>query len=256
MSEYYHNGSVVFDRLLTDTEKERIFSLITGEPKKGGTYGMDCRYKDLSFGVFKPTRDAAGTSTLEFEDYVTGRSGIGDALEDLLEFCKNEGIGVDETSTFVTFIGDDDGGYLIAGGDVVYLDRDDVGVHNAYTDSLLAELRSRGEIRKVLEAVSVEDLENELRSRRNQGEPDHVYVVSSLRKYENDEIYFGADTVFRTLEDAVRDVEDSIREVYRDFQIDEADAFKLGTSGDSQYYRLEWPGHEFAWNINRITIQK
>ena len=178
MSEIYHNGSVVFDRLLTDTEKETIFALITGEPKDGWTYGMDRRYKDLSFGVFKPTRDAADTSTLEFEDYVTGRSGIGDALEGLLEFCKNAGIGINEKDTFIVFNGDEDGGYLIDGGNVIYLDRDDVGVHNACTDSILAELRSRGEIRKVLEAVSVEDLENELRSRANPEEDDSVLQLN------------------------------------------------------------------------------
>lgn len=250
MSEYCHNGSVVFDRLLTDTEEERIFSLITGESK------TDRRYNDLGFAVFKPTRDAAETSTLEFEDYVTGRSGLGDALEDLLEFCKNNGIGVDEKNTFIVFSGDEDGGYLIEDGNVVYLDRDDVGVHNAYTDSILAELRSRGEIRKVLEAVSVKDLENELRSRRNPEEPDHVYVVSSLRRYEDDELYFGADAVFRSMEAAIRNVEDSIREVYRDFEIDKADKIRLGASGDSQFYLLKWPGHEFAWDINQITIQK
>lgn len=252
MSELYHNGSVVFDRLLSEAEKKTVFILICADFAEEENYD---KYGDLYFGTFLPAPGLAETSTLEFEDYVTGRSGIGDELEQLVEYCSLNGIGIDEKSTFVTFCGDEDGGYLIEGGNVVYLDRDDVGVHNAYTDSLLAELRSRGEIRKVLKAVSVEDLENELRSRRNPEEPDHVYVVSSLRKYMDDELYFGADTVFRSMEDAVRDVENSIREVYRDFEIDEADDFRLGASGDSQFYRLEWPGHEFAWNINRLNIQ-
>lgn len=246
MSELWHNGTVYFDRILTEEEERGICAIFTDGPFSA--------VREFEIERWKPYVNSEETTCISFNDYCTGRSGLDEDLERLVAYCKEHGIGIDEDS-FIQFYGDDDGGYRIIDGRVEWLDRNDVGVINADTGMLLEELQRRKALPQPLETVPTEDLENELRSRRNPDKPDHVYVVSSLRKYMDDELYFGADTVFRTLEDAVRDVEDSIREVYRNFQIDEADAFKLGTSGDSQYYRLEWPGHEFAWNINRIHIQ-
>ena len=83
MSEYWHNGSVVFDRLLTTEESEEICRIFTDKPvpDRDGFY----------IGEFKPYVHSEPVSCLDFDDYSTGRSGLENELK-----ADMDALGVDE----------------------------------------------------------------------------------------------------------------------------------------------------------------
>lgn len=154
MSTFYNNGSVIFCRLLTSEESEVILA-----PFRRG-FGLQDR--GVRLGQW---HDTSGTpcSCIEFSDYCTGYW-FYDVLSDLVSYCKEHSIGIHDDS-FVQFYGDDDGAYSFSNQELIYLDRDSLGVHNASVHVLVDELRQRGVLKELLALFSAAELKAELASR-------------------------------------------------------------------------------------------
>ena len=249
MSELWHNGSVVFDRKLSDKEYEDITKIFADKTGDNGFY----------IGDFVPNMYADHTSCLDFDDYMTGRSGICDELEELVSYCKDHKIGIDPKYTLISFYGDDDGGYQIQNDEVFYLDRDELGAVNTDTGFLIAELESRGALPQPLVTVPTDDLLRELKDRKLGPErllPKgglEVFVVSSSREYENDECYYGPDAVFLSITEAYNSVLNDIKTVCLGNGINEGDEGVFITYGDDEFV-VDWPWHHFTWRIDTFCV--
>ena len=249
MSELYHNGSVVFDCQLTDSESADILKIFSDRPDPD----------DCFFGTFQPSVSVPPCSCLDFCDYVTGRSGMEPELKALIAYCSDHGVGIDSRNTLIEYIGDEDGGLRIVNGEIQWLDRDSVGVMNALTDELLAELRARDALPPPLEAVPTDDLLRELSARnvcaeQFPGEKNaEIYVVTSYRGYENDEWYYGPETVFLTAEEAHSYVLNEIAEAKKEFGTDAEPVIEY-SDGEGEF-SLDWPGHFLSWLIDRFWLK-
>ena len=128
---YYHNGSVIFDRLLNEDEQAHVFGLFT-----------DCKDDDqIEIGTYQATKSSQKVSALDFNDFCEGSS-FEDSLNELTRFCKEQNIGIDKDS-LISFYGDADGAFAIVGGEVLILDRDELGVLQSDSEYLRKVLEER-----------------------------------------------------------------------------------------------------------------
>ena len=91
-------------------------------------------------------------------------------------------------------------------------------------------------------------------------EKTHIFVVSSLREYGDGEHYFGADGLFRTMEEAEEYIRSDIRDTLADFK--EAFGEEIPESivdtvpDDYADYRIFYGGRHFAWRIDHFAHEK
>ena len=128
---YYHNGSVIFDRLLSKDEQAHILELFTSLEDD----------EQIEIGTYHVVSNSLEASVLDFNDFCDGSS-FEDSLKELVKFCKEQNIGIDKDS-LVSFYGDGDGAFAIVGGEVLILDRDELGVLQSDSEYLRKVLEER-----------------------------------------------------------------------------------------------------------------
>lgn len=88
----------------------------------------------------------------------------------------------------------------------------------------------------------------------------NIYVVSSFREYGNGERYFGADGLFRTMEEAEEYIRNDIRETIADFRDtfdEEIPASAIDDVSDCYAdFRISYADKYFAWRIDYFTHEK
>ena len=177
MSEYWHNGSIIFDRELTKKEKEKVMWFFGEDPQpRGSIQSSEASLREIHPLEYRnnPTYDAdyptsscdpvPKVTVLDFEDYLTGRD-FDETLEKLVSWCRENSVGIDSDS-MLSYYGDDDGAYDFPDGELRILDRDEWGAVNCATDFLIGEVLSRKSgLKAFLSAVSTETLMAELNRR-------------------------------------------------------------------------------------------
>ena len=78
-----------------------------------------------------------------------------------------------------------------------------------------------------------------------------LYAVSSLRRYDNEEIYYGTDGVFPSREDAISYIQEDMKET----ALSGGFSFSpegVGLSRFAEDFSIEDPdtGHRFSWTID------
>lgn len=177
MSEYWHNGSIILDRTLSEKEKQEALDFFAVPYMRSKSYwANDVSLRDIhpleyrNIPAYDPewptsTSDPVPKVTvLDFDDYLTGRD-FDETLERFVSWCKNRGVGIDGDS-LLSYYGDDDGAYDFPDGELRCLDRDEYGALNCDTGFLISELFSRKSgIKSALEVLPTEALFNELNRR-------------------------------------------------------------------------------------------
>ena len=155
MSELYHNGSIIFDRLLNDEQAKKIMGLFTDKQTDETVY-LELYDQENS--------NAGRVSGIEFCDYMTGWSSIQNELDDLGDYCREQGIQIDPDS-LVVYSGDEDGGWRFEKLDHYWMDREEIGVRNSSTGCLVSEILRRKQLDTILPYLPTEALRKELAAR-------------------------------------------------------------------------------------------
>ena len=82
-----------------------------------------------------------------------------------------------------------------------------------------------------------------------------LYAVSSLRRYDNEEIYYGTDGVFPSREDALSYIREDMKEtaLSEDFSFSPEDV-DLSRFGKDFSIKDQDTGHRFSWTIDTFCF--
>lgn len=127
MSEYWNNGTVVFDRKLSPEESAEIIEILNNS------------YPENKNAIW--AHHDSENSWIELEDYLTGR-GFSETLQALADYCARHRIGISEDS-IICYYGDEDGGYDFIDGELRCLDADDRALVLCPTEQLIGQLFER-----------------------------------------------------------------------------------------------------------------
>lgn len=163
MSEIYYSGDVFFDRELTEEEKDEIEDIFC--KKSSNYYVASVLFEDpTEFPDFPENTK----SFMNFEEYCTGWSGLNAELGALSKYCKEKGIGIIPTKSFIRYYGDEDGClcYTETDGRFVDFSSTGLGVFDCSTPSIVYILQIQKRVEDLLRYIPTNYLEEELAKRK------------------------------------------------------------------------------------------